>query len=305
MAIPSPPVTRQQMQALLERGLRAVVFQKYRERTGEWQPIYNIDGSVKATETDAVMAGLYGMSVFGEGDTPTFDSMTQAYTKVYTHLQWGVGYKITRIAMEDDLYGWTDKLGSELARAARYTEDLQAMSPFNNPTATQYTAGGSNFPLVSATQYRQDDLTWSNILASGADFSVEALEAALMQWHGQMVDLRGRKLNIQPKYVLHPVSTQIDVLRVLNSLYRPNSDLNDVNVIRNWNLEPLCSSHLTDDGRWYLIGAPADTTLQWWNRRNFTLDRETDSTGTQNEIYVASRRFSLGITAPHGIFGSL
>ena len=36
MAVPSPPVTRQQMQALLERGLRAVVFQKYRDRVGEW-----------------------------------------------------------------------------------------------------------------------------------------------------------------------------------------------------------------------------------------------------------------------------
>jgi hypothetical protein len=80
---------------------------------------------------------------------------------------------------------------------------------------------------------------------------------------------------------------------------------NDVNVLRDEGLEVFVATHLTDDGRWYLIADPADTSLTWFNRRPVTMDRETDGTGSGNYITVASYRASSGVTGPTGIFGSL
>lgn len=305
MAISAAPLTRNQLGAATERGLRMSLFQGYNLRTDEGEELYNNEGSEKAQETDQVFAGLDRMVQTGEGTQITYDNGGQAYTKVYQHLKFALGYKWTIEAQQDDLMGISGKFMNELGMAAKKTRAVERMRMYNNTSDVQYVAGGTSYGLLSSTHFRLDDGTWSNVLASGADLTIESLELALIAWRQQMVDQRGFPVNIKPKYLLHGTGNEINALRILNSMYRPNTDLNDENVVRRWNLEPLCATHLTNDGRWFLVAAPADNQAYWFDRQPLRMDRDTDVVGTLSTSFVAWMRFSSGITSPLGQFGSL
>ncbi len=304
-SIPSPPFTRANATALYERGLRHVCFQEFKLASDMYDELYNVDGSVKSTETDAVVAGLGTFPLKGEGQAPTFDNIVQAYTKVYTHLTYALGYKITWEARSDELYGVTARMFKELGRMAAVTQAILRMAPFNNSSATQYAADGTNYPMLSLTHYRQDGGTWSNKLSSGADLDRASLEAGLLQWDAQMVDLRGNKTMTLPKYLLVGIDDRFQGQRLLNSILQPGTALNDTNPLHNLGLKLIVSKHMTNDGRWYLIGDPSETTLQWWNRTKLTVDNETEGVGSGNLLEVAKFRVSSGLTTPAGLFGSL
>ncbi len=305
MPIPASPLSRANLSRTLERGLRTVVFQAYENRVHEWEQIYNRLGSEKAAETDVTFAGLGLLGLKAEGQSADLDSGTESYPRVYTHLTYALRYMITREAREDDLYGPVMRMGSELGNAAVYTQEIQAMGPFNNSAATQYTAGGTGYPLLSTTHFRQDDGTWSNKLSSGADLSNESLDTLLTQVRTGTLDHRGHKKMIRPKYLMVGPSDQRLAQRIIRSSQIQGSNDNDVNPFKDDQLEVITMTHMTDDGRWYLVADKGDTTLNWFDRRKISSDQDSDPAGTQNVWHMVSYRASNGITAAQGIWGSL
>src|SRR5437868_2279897 len=105
MAIPSVPINSTNFPDLLERGIRDVVFNNFAERVGQYEALYNIDGSVKFRERDVVQGGLGQMVPTGEGQPATMDSGLEAWVVQYLHQQWTLGMRISQIAKEDELYG--------------------------------------------------------------------------------------------------------------------------------------------------------------------------------------------------------
>ena len=286
MAIGPQPLVRSQMLDLLERGLRTVVFRAYERRIGEFQQIYNMGTADKAVISDAVMFGTGQFLFKAETAPPDFDN--------------------SREAREDDLYGYTTKLADDLGESAKYTQEILAASVLNNASGTQYTAEGVNYPLLSATQYRADGGTWSNILASGADLTPESLELALIQWRTGTVDMRGQKLMLRPRYLVVGPRDEYNAKRILLSTQRAYTANNDKNVLQDLDLQLIVLTHMTDDGRWYILAGKDDHTLNWFVRRPFTVDRMTVGYGSDNLLICASYRIaSPGVTGPMGIFGSL
>jgi hypothetical protein len=113
---------------------------------------------------------------------------------------------------------------------------------------------------------------------------------------------------VKPKYLLHGTGDLVNARRILNSMYRPGTDLNDVNVVRDWDLVPICSTHLTRDGRWFLLAEPTATNGAglWFDRQPLRLDQDTDVPGTLGTAYVGWMRFSMGFSDPAATtFGSL
>lgn len=210
------------------------------------------------------MGGLGIAAQYAEGDIPIMDSGQEAWIQPYPHLQWGIGFKVTQIAQEDELYGVYGRFATEISRSMVYTQEIDAMKTFNNLGATAYTAGGSNFTLLSTGQFRNDDGTWSNKLASQSDLSIESLELLLTQWRTGMLDLRGRKIATEPKVLMVGPTDRWVAERIVNSTQRPFTANNDTNQpIRNLGLQVFVSTHLTDDGRWFLLGEKEMTGLNW------------------------------------------
>lgn len=305
MAIPSGTMVRGNNADLLERGVRKVYFQAYEDRVGEYQDLYNIATSEKQTEHEVLFAGLSQFTLKEEGLAPDFDAGTEAYKRDFTHLTYGLGFRLSKELEEDDLYGVVMRMGKELGRAAAYSQEVRAADTFNNSSATQYTAGGTNYPFLSTSHYRQDGGTWSNKLSSGADLSPESLEAALTQWRTGMVDQRGNKQMIPVKWLVVGPSDEWIAKRILMSTQRSFTADNDINPVKDLNLQLKVLTHMTDDGRWYLGADKPNHALMWFNRRPVTLETETDGSGTGNKIMVGTYRISFGASHPTGWFGSL
>lgn len=306
MPIGQNPITSTNFPTALERGLRSVIFNNVAYRVKQYEPLFNIRGSEKYRERDLIMGGLGQMEPRGEGQAPPFDSGMEAWTATYIHQQYMLAIKITRIAQEDELYGISAKYANDIADSAVYTQEVQALNVFNNLGATVYTPNetGTAYTLLATNHYRIDGGTYSNKLATGADLSRESLELALIQWHNQMMDLRGRKVSVPPAKLVVGPGDYFTATRLLNSMQIPGSNNNDPNVLRDFNLELHVMTHLTDDGRWFLLGPKEATCLNWFNRRNITVERETATDGTGNLLIVVSSRWSSGASAPFYVLGS-
>ena len=251
---------------------------------------------MKAKERDVVQGGLGVAQQYAEGDLPIMDSGQEAWLQSFIHLQYGIGFKVTQIAQEDELYGIYGRFASEASRSMVYTQEISAMTTFNNLSATAYTAAGSNFTLLSTAQYRTDDGTWSNKLASGADLSIESLELLLTQWRTGMLDLRGRKIATEPKVLMVGPTDRWVAERIVNSTQRPFTSNNDTNTIRSLGLQVAVMTHMTDDGRWFLLGEKEQTGLQWFDRVPISMQRQTAGDGSGNMIMISRARWSSGVS---------
>jgi phage major head subunit gpT-like protein len=297
-------MSRANIPALLELGVRETYFNEYDLYGDQYKRFYVTKDSKKRTETDVMLAGLSTFQPKVEGVSPFFDAGTQAWTKAYTAVTWALGLEITEEGIEDDLYGYYERMGGELGIAAAYTREVEAMDLFNNLTATVYSAGGSNFTLLSTSQFRADGGAWSNQLSGGADLSIESLETLLTQWRTGMLDQRGRKMNEPPATLLVGPSDEWIAHRIVMTDKRPESQLNDVNVVKaRRNLTVEVSDFMTDDGRWFLLARKERTGLRYNDRRPNTM-RRRDDPRTGNMLMVASYRESHGASPVYGIMGS-
>jgi phage major head subunit gpT-like protein len=296
-------MTRNEVADLMEVGIRKVFFDEFPLRGEQFRSIYDVTTSRKRQETDVVMAGLGLYQRKAEGNSPSFDNGREAWKKVYTHGTWALGIEITQEAMEDELYGYYQGLGQELGKAARYTQEVEAMDIFNDLSAAVYTANSTDYPLLSTTHYRVDGGTWANRFSVGADLSVDSLEAALSHWRVNMVDQRGRKIRPEPKILLVGVTDRFIAERILTSEKRPFGNDNDPNVLKNAGLRVVVSDFLTDDGRWFLLGEPGQTALTYFQRKPHEMQRHDDGR-TGNMLMVGRYRESHGASHVTGVWGS-
>jgi phage major head subunit gpT-like protein len=306
MPIIGAPTTRDHMPALMDRGLRFIFTQMHELRNTEYEKLYKAVDSDKRFETDMVMAPMGSLFPKTEGDAPVFDSGQQYYSKVYTHLTWALGWEVTEEAIEDELYGFLKAMAAELGIAAGYTRSVQALDLLNfAATTTVYTADAVNFPLLSLVHPTAAGGTWSNTFATATGLSLDSLETALTNWRTNMVDPRGRKVDIQPKYLcVSPINEGIGA-RLLATINRPGGNDNDVNWIRTRrNLELCVFDHMTDQAtRWFLAADPAQTTLRYNNRRPTRMRRGSEDR-SGNLLEIVSYRESHGAAAPVGVYGS-
>jgi phage major head subunit gpT-like protein len=303
MALLGSPITRAHGVDLLEEGLRDIFFNEYDYRIKQYPEVYTVKNSKKKTESDVVMAGLGQFLEKTEGNSPTFDNIQEAWKKQFTHATWALGAEITEEAREDDLYDQYMKLAGEFGTSAAYTQDVQAMDLFNSLSATAYTAGGTNYTLLSTTQHRADGGTWSNRPTVAADLSIESLEALLTQWRTSMVDNRGRKIAPLPKVLMVGPSDEHIARRIVESDKRPFTADNDTNTIQKYGLRVQVMDHLTDDGRWFLLADKRDTGLVWNSRAPLSM-RKRDDPRTGNLMFISRFRASWGTVHVYGLMGS-
>lgn len=306
MPILSAPVTRSHSPALLERGVRMVFMDEYQlYDSGHVEEIYSIKGSEKKTETDVVMAGIGQALPKAEGSPITFDAIQQSYTKTYTHSTFALGLEFTEESIEDNLYLDLLPVASrELGQKMAYTRQVQGFDIFNDLTTTVYTAGGSNYTLLSTSHYREDGGTWSNRPTTATQLSVEALEERLQAWTTGMLDHRGLKYNFRPAVLMVGAGDEGMALRLTQAVGRPQSADNDPNaLIRNRGLRVVVNPHLTDDGRWFLLADKRHTRLVHFDRKKAAINR-WDANDSGNVKFRARMRISHGASGVEGISGS-
>ena len=288
---------------LLLPGLRGVEG-KYEMIPSQYDKIFTKHDSKLALERTAEMRYLGLANLKTEGGQTTFDNGAgERFIYNQEHSEIGLGYAITRKAIDDNLYKTQfhpSNLG--LIESFQQTKEIYGANILNTATTYNAAVGGDGKALIasdhpidggSVSNYGTTDLNESTLLNSMINIRTNFKDQA-----GLKVFARGRKLIVPPQ--LEPVA-----IRLTKTELRPGSADNDVNAILSTagGLPEgyMVNDFLTSSSAWFLL-TNIDG-LSYMERVKFETDMQVDFV-TDNLLVKGYERYSFGYYNWRAIYGN-
>jgi hypothetical protein len=286
------PVNLAQIKDLLLPGLWGISG-KYPMIERQWPKVFEQTQSNMALERRAAMRYLGYAQAKGEGAPTAFDNAAgQRYVYNAEHLEIGLGYAITRKAIDDNLY--KSEFGPSndgLMESFKETEELYGANVFNTGSTFNAAVGGDGVALFS-TAHPTDGGNIANKPATEVDLNETTLLNALITIRSTWTDNAGLKIHARGKKVLVPPGLEPVCIRLFRSELRPGTATNDVNAINHMN-ESLKESfmvwdYLTSQFGWFI--QTNQKGLIWFNRKPFEMDMSVEFT-TDNLLVKGYQRY--------------
>lgn len=286
---------------LLAPGIRNVIFGKYKERPEEYSKILNVGTSKRQYEEDTQVAGMGAVPLKGEGTATQYDDPAQGYKTTYTHLAYGLGFRVTQEMYDDDLYGVMNKMSKTLAISARNRIETSGAALLNNGFSTAHTTEGkalfaTDHPLLKGGG------SASNRLATDSDLGVTSLRDAIILMEKTPME-NGMIANIIPKLLVVTPDDKFMARELLGSEWRPGNANNEINAFLDEDLVYFVNHYLTDSDAWFLGADKGETELHflWRTKITFANDNDFDTGDAKYKIFF---RFSYGWSDWRGWIGS-
>jgi len=127
------PITTASIPRTLWPGVNAFWGMAYKEKPKQYTEIYKILPSTKGWEEDVGIVGLGLAPIKQEGLPIQFFTMTQGFIKRYTHVTYGIGFIISKEAVDDGQYPQLARQRTgQLAYSLRQTVETVCAGPFNH-----------------------------------------------------------------------------------------------------------------------------------------------------------------------------
>jgi hypothetical protein len=294
-------ITRSTMPDLLWPGIQAIFGTSYDKLDKQYSRIFDIRKSRKAYEKVLEATGFGYAAVKAEGQSIIYDSNGQGPATTFTHVTYGLGYMITREAVEDNQYQEVAEANAQaLPFSMLITKETVHANVLNRGFNSSY-AGGDGQPLFSASHPTASG-TQSNLLTA-ADISEAAIEDAVTNTTlasnsaGMPIALKPVRLIINPRDLFN-------VTRILKSELRVGGNNNDVNAIKMLGVIPevVVNNYLDDPDAWF-VQTNAPNGLISYQRRDLDLQDDSDF-DTENMKHKATERYSAGWGDWRGVFGN-
>ena len=291
---------------LLLPGLRGVEGQ-YEQIPSQYDKIFTKHDSKMALERTAEMRFLGYAQLKTEGGQTAFDNGAgERFVYNQEHTEIGLGYAITRKAIDDNLYKSQfapSNLG--LTQSFAQTKEIYGANVLNTATTYNASIGGDGQSLIS-TLHPIDGGVVANRPAVDVDLNESTLlngmigiRTAFKDQAGLKVFARARKLIVPPQ--LEPVA-----IRLTKTELRPGTSDNDVNAIMmtSGGLSEgyMVNDFLTSQTAWFLLTNIAG--LSYMERTKFETDMQVDFV-TDNLLVKGYERYSFGYYNWRSIWGSL
>ncbi len=291
--------TRSDLPALLWPGIQKLWGTDYAKHPKEYSRIFDIRNSDKAIEKVVELTGLGLASVKPEGGSITYDKPGQGPETQFVHVTYGLGYIVTREAIEDNQYL---EVATNNATALRWsmitTKEIVHANILNRATNASY-VGGDGVALASASHPTANG-TQSNLLTA-ADLTEASLEDA-MTTVMQVKNSRGLPIALRPMRLIVGPGQIFNATRILSTDGRVGTADNDVNAIKALGMVPeiVINHYLDDPDAWY-IQTNAPNGLISYQRRAVDFEDDSDF-DTENKKYKATERYSAGWGDFRGVF---
>lgn len=297
-------ITRQAFSKALWEGINAWYGEAYAEHPVEYTGLFDKYTSSKAFEEDVYVSGFGLASVKPEGEAIPYDSMTQGFITRYTMVEYGLGFIITNLMVEDDQYMIVaQKRAKALAMSMRQTKEVVAHNVLNRAFNSSYT-GGDGLELCSTVHINVAGGTWQNELTTAADLSEASLEQACIDI-GNWKNDRGLQIAVMPKSLHIPVELQFEAERILKSPGRYGTADHDLNALKTMGKFPggIHVHHFLSDTDAYFIRTNCPDSMKYFERRADEFGEDNDFE-TKNLKYQATARYDFGWSDPRGVYGS-
>ncbi len=289
---------------LLAPGLRKVFFQELEARPAEYSRIANQEKSSKAYEEDLEVGGLGSMPIKPEGRGIVYQDFRQGGKKRYTHITYGLGFRVTLEMMEDDLYNVMKKNTRELSKAGSNAREVAFFNMLNNGFTTEFgfPKFGVNEPLFSNAHTKLGGGTGSNRAATDADLSPTSLEAAIISFES-LTDEMDIPVVIKPKLLVVGPQLKMTAREILGSEFRPYTSNNEINALREEGLDYMVGHYIVDPDSWFLLAGKGDHDLNFFERQAVRF-QNGDDFDSGDAKFKAFQRFSTGAGEWRGVYGS-
>ena len=297
-------ISRAQLAAELEPGLKALFGLEYDRYENEHSEIFDEESSDRAFEEEVMLGGFGTAPTKQEGSAISFDDAQETYTARYNMETVALAFSITEEAIEDNLY---DRLASRytkaLARSMTQTKQIKAASILNNAFNTGVHAIGDGVALCSAS-HPSISGTQTNVLATASDLNETSLEQMLIDIAGT-TDERGLKVAIRGMKLIIPKELQFIAERVINSNLRSGSADNDINANKSMGMLPdgAVVNHFLTDTDAFFIKTDAPNGFKHFNRSPIKTAMEGDF-DTGNMRFKARERYAFGVSDWRCVFAT-
>lgn len=290
---------------LLLPGLRAVEG-KYQQIPTQWDKIFTKSDSKMALERTAEMRYLGLAQLKSEGGQTSFDNGAgERYVYNQEHSEIGLGYAITRKAIDDNLYKTQfnpSNLG--LTEAFAQTKEIYAANILNTATTYNSSVGGDGVALCS-TAHPIDGGTFANRPSVDVDLNESTLLNAMIAIRTNFKDQAGLKMLARARKLIVPPQLEPVAIRLTKTELRPGTADNDVNAIMSTTggLKEgyMVADYLTSNFAWFLLTETRG--LNYMERVKFETDMQVDFV-TDNLLVKGYERYSFNYSNPRAIWGS-
>ena len=286
------PVALSQIRDLLLPGLWGISG-KYPMIERQWPKVFRQTDSNMAFERRASMRYLGLAQLKQEGAPTSFDNAAgQRFVYNAEHLEIGLGYAITRKAIDDNLYkGEFGPSNDGLMESFKETEEIYAANVFNTGTTYNAATGGDGVALFS-TAHPIDGATIGNQPSPDVDLNESSLLNAAISIRSTWKDNAGLKIHARGRKLIVPSQLEPIALRLFRSELRPGTANNDVNAIQGMNESFkegfMVWDYLTSSYAWFLL--TNHDGLIWFNRKPFEMDMSVEFT-TDNLLVKGYQRY--------------
>jgi len=292
-------ITRGQALLLLEPKLSNIWHEAYPKRAVEYTSFCNIRATKKATVTDFKLSDFGALRLKGEGENLIYDDPLFGAEKAYTPIRKALGYKITQEMLDHELYGQAARFEEALMTSAIYDQEVSATLLFNNGFGTTdadgFSATGFDALQTFSTAHTRLDggANLRNRPSTDINLGVTGLTNAIIDFHTQNLDDRGRPQLIRPKMIIVTPSDMMTARELLQSEYKPGTANNEINAIREEGLSFMVSHYVTSTNDWFVLGDQHDLNFIWDQKPRGGMEDDFDSE-------VIKRKVVQGYAVGHG-----
>jgi hypothetical protein len=289
----------------IDKVVHTILKDSLKENPPIFGQYYNSQSSDRKFERHQTVTPFGDVPEKPEGEVYSLDMIRPAYSKDFTHVEFGMGFEVTETAMEDDQYDQLNRSAEWLAFSARYVQEVRAAAPLNNGFTTEVTGNGQ--PLFDTAQPLAGGGTASNELNPGADLSFTSLSNAMIQSQTDTKIESGQLVApIKGWILLVPPALEFLAYRIVNSAGLPGSADNDTNPLKALrSIKIVVNPHLTDTNAWFLIPAQKSMHgLLTYVRKPITQIPAAVDPYTGNKIVKVRFRQSWGAWMWQGLFAS-
>lgn len=289
---------------LTKPGLRGIEG-KYKMIPRQWPKVFETGKSNMGVErtAEARYVGLPQLKYEG-GAVAMDNGAGERFVFNHEHFEVGLGYAITRKAIDDNLYESefpASNLG--LQNSFAQAEEIFCANVLN--TAFTYnTAVAGDGVALCATNHPIDGSTWSNTFSTPLDLNEAALLSALTAVRANFRDQAGLRVFARGRKLLVPPQLEWVAARLIHTELRPGTGDNDVSALRATGSLPEgyeVLDFLTSSYAWFV-----QTTipgLMFLERIPFEMSMEVDFV-TDNLLVKGYQRYFAGYKNPRALFGT-
>ena len=290
---------------LLLPGLRGITG-KYEQIPSQYDKVFTKFNSKLALERTAEMRYLGLAQLKTEGGQTAFDNNAgERYVYNQEHVEIGLGYAITRKAIDDNLYKTQfhpSNLG--LMESFHQTKEIYAANVLNTATTYNASVGGDGVALCS-TAHPIDGQTIANAPTTNVDLNEATLLNAMISIRTNFRDQAGLKMFARGRKLIIPPQLEPVAIRLTKTELRPGTADNDVNAIfTTAGGIPegyMVMDFLTSNFAWFLLTNIAG--LAYMERIAFESDMQVDFV-TDNLLVKSYERYSLNYFNWRALWGS-